>query len=336
MSVSICSSQTKLCDTSYLVYHELINQAEKSYYLRNNVDSSFYYYDKAFSNFSFIFLKDLLNAAQISAFTNNSRTKEYLQIATKYGFEIKHLTFFPLFKPITNELLNDTIFTNQAKRNRSIYLKNINYTCLLKIYDLGIVDQIDKNKPDEEYSILKKKTISTLIDIIKEFGFPSSKLLGINSESIFEEGLKKPQYDLNKRKLRYSNTLSYYKAEDTSFNFTKTMTILIHNKCAYKELETMLYNAFLKGEIHPREIGCLYDNLFSNCSRFESCSIPDINEGIFYLNLFAKFSNFSLNRDKINSLRAKWKIVELEVDEKKKEFEVQYGFKLFHGFWKCM
>ena len=41
------------------------------------------------------------------------------------------------------------------------------------------------------------------------------------------------------------------------------------------------------------------------------------------------------NKKQTNAMRIALNIVSLEVDDKKREFEVDYGFKLFTGFWFC-
>ena len=331
--ISKCESQV---DTTYLVYHELINQAERCFFLQNNIDSSLAYYDRAFSQFDFIFLKDLVNATQILVFQGNIKYKEYLLKGFKYGLHMKHLYNFPLFQPLIHDIISDNSFTEQAKLNREIYLKNINYKYLLEIYDLGIDDQIQKNQPDEKYDIYKKANLQKIKDSIIKYGFPSSKIIGIDDKDVFKS-IGKPTFDIDNRKYKFSAELDYYTTEDKSQSNTIIMILLIHNQCAFLELQEILYAAMLKGEIHPREIGCLYDNMYRDVnSKFYGCKYPDAQNGLFYLNLFCDYKKFLIDKDKVNTLRLKWNIVEVEVDEKKKQFEEKYGFKLFYGFWKCM
>lgn len=51
---------------NYYEYHKLVNKAEYFYFILNNVDSSFYYYQTAFTNFEFAFARDCIIAAQLS------------------------------------------------------------------------------------------------------------------------------------------------------------------------------------------------------------------------------------------------------------------------------
>lgn len=330
------ANNNNICDTTYLTYHALINQAERCYFIENDVDSSLAYYDEAFRKYNFVFLKDLINAAQISVFEGNIKYREYLLKGFKYGLQMKHLHSFPLFQPLIYDITSDTSFSEQAKQNREIYLKNINYEYLLKVYDLGIEDQIQKSQPDELYAIKKRNSIQKIKVWINKYGFPSSKIIGIDDKDIFKNK-GKPDFDLDNRKYKFSSNIDYYTTEDESFSNTIPLILLIHNQCAFLELQEILYTAMLKCEIHPREIGCLFDNMYRDVnSKFYRCKYPDVQNGMFYLNLFCDYKKFSVDKDKVNTLRSQWNIVEFEVDEKKKQFEEKYGFKLFYGFWKCM
>jgi len=337
MSSSYLKANNKIiCDTTYLEYHELINQAERYYFLNSNVDSSLAYYDKAFEQYSFIFLKDLVNAAQICVYERKLKFREYLLKGFKFGLQIKHLNHFPLLKTLTDDLFSDTSFMERAILNRKIYLKNINYEYLLKVYDLGIDDQIKKSQPDEVYAIEKRRNIQKIKGWINKYGFPSSKLIGIDDKDIFKN-IGKPNFDIDNRKYKFSSKIDYYTTEDKSLSNTISMILLIHNQCTFLEFKEILYTAMLNGEIHPREIGCLYDNMYRDVnSIFYICKYPDVQNGLFYLNLFCDYKKFSIDKEKVNNLRSQWNIVEVEVDEKKKQFEEKYGFKLFYGFWKCM
>lgn len=336
MSISNSKGQIKNCDTTYLFYHDLINQAERWYFVLNNVDSSLAYYDRAFEKYNYVFLKDLMNAAQISVFEHRNNSREYLLKGFKYGLQMMHFDHFPLLKPHTNKFEDDTLFMKQAKLNREYYIRNINYEYLLKIYDIGIKDQLQKSHPDVKYAIDKKNNLQKIKGWITKYGFPSSKILGIDDKNAFRN-IEKPEFDIDNRKLKFTSKLDYYTTDDNSMSSTISIILLIHNQCAFLELQEILYAAMLRGEIHPREVGMLYDNMYRDInSRYYKCNYPDVQNGLFYLNLFCNYERFSIDKEKLNDIRAKWKIVEVEVDHKKKKFEEKYGFKLFYGFWKCL
>ena len=92
LSIS-CLSQSK----NYFVYHSLINKAEELFFVQNKLDSSLYYYEKVFSDYDFIFVKDLVNASQI-AFYSKKPYKKYIKQAFEQGLKIGYLSEIPLFK----------------------------------------------------------------------------------------------------------------------------------------------------------------------------------------------------------------------------------------------
>ena len=323
-------------DTTYLRYYELVNQAEHLFFIENEVDSALCRYDKAFEEYDYVFLKDLLNAAQISIFSQKAY-KKYLSRGFGLGLTFEHLRQFSLINDFIPALKSDRDFMNSIANKRQSYVKSIDFESLLKIYDLGITDQIEKNKPADIYSKFKLKSIEQIKLIIENKGFPGTKVLGIDSKTIFSE-IDKPLYDIDLRKSKYSNKLSYYSTQDNSFASTMVFKVLIHNQCAFIELEDILYDAMLRGEIHPREIGLLYDNMFRNVNKqdYRCEQIPPVQNGVFRLNMFLKDKELNISNELTNEIRSKWHIVNLEVDKQKKRYEKEYGFKLFHGFWKCL
>ncbi len=324
---------TNQTDCTYIKYHTLINQAERCYFISKNIDSTFYYYNQAFKQYDYIFIKDLLNAAQISIFEHKKTYKQYLLLGFKYGLQFKHFKYFKLLQPIKTKLERDSSFVKKARLNRKQYINRIDFECLLKVYRIGIKDQIEKCKSDKIYKDFQIQTLKDIKAWINNYGFPSSKIIGINDRTIFSE-IGMHQFDIDSLKTKYSNSLNYYSLNEKQLSQSTILTVLIHNFCSYSILESELYTAMLKGELHPREIGFIYDNSY----RFNDpkCKNPDIKNGVFLLNSFCPYKKLNIDINKVNILRKKWHIVEVEVDNIKKEFEKLYGFKLFYGMWKCM
>ena len=73
---------------NYNVYHQKINKAEQLYFIENKVDSALYQYDKAFEEYSFNFLRDLVNAAQIAKLNKKPNAirayKTFLEIRSSF------------------------------------------------------------------------------------------------------------------------------------------------------------------------------------------------------------------------------------------------------------
>ena len=110
--------------------------------------------------------------------------------------------------------------------------------------------------------------------------------------------------------------------------------MLVHNGCSYKLYEEILLNQLKMGNIHPREIGLLYDNQYRYLNYFpEYCKNPEL-KGVYKLNLFTEYDD-EINIEETNLMRKKLYIVSTYVDDKKKEYESTYGFKIFSGFWNC-
>jgi len=117
--------------------------------------------------------------------------------------------------------------------------------------------------------------------------------------------------------------------------------LLHHRGCSFSELYNILIEEISKGNLHPRELGFLYDRqcedvLISNGkSRHTNC--PDLisEDGVFRTSKILSFGEFEKwPVEKVNALRAKYHIVPEEVDKIKETFERKNGFKLFWGYFE--
>lgn len=127
---------------------------------------------------------------------------------------------------------------------------------------------------------------------------------------------------------KYGRGLRYYSLDNNSIIMHIPIVIMLHDYCTYKDYEKDLHEAYLAGFIHPREIGCIYDN----CLRGDdpSCIKVAVSRGIFGLNAFVSRSN--LVPEKADQLRSKWGICSIETDRKKKELE-KLGFRFIWDYW---
>jgi len=131
---------------NYWNYHDLIRKAEIAFYLNNDVDSCLYYYNQAFNIFSFNYVHDLVNAAQIANFSKKDH-KPFIYKGLHYGLKSSHLKQVPLLTEIIQEI-EDFEKTSEYKTIRQNYLSGLDFDYLSWIYDLGIDDQINKVKSD--------------------------------------------------------------------------------------------------------------------------------------------------------------------------------------------
>ena len=320
-----CFSQ----DQDYTLYHTNINKAEEFFFMKDNADSALYHYDKVFSDFDFIFIKDLVNAAQIAIYTNKPYLK-YIEQGFEQGLKLSHLRKYPLFKKALPGLLKDKKLASAYKTARQKYFSRINFDYLDRIYKMAIADQQGKTSANYVSGILK--TTNKLAYLIRQKGFPGDRIIGIADSTIFKE-TGKPQLDLYEQ--RKGDTGLFYMTSDEhilSPNWPQIM--FIHNPCAYHLYKDLLLSEMKKGNIHPRDIGLIHDNAF----RFKNdlpgyCSGVSFS-GVYRLNMFTDYSKLS-NKKQTNEMRKMLYITSLELDEKKQLFEQEYGFKLFSGFWGC-
>lgn len=321
-------------NTTYIVYHNLVNQAEEHFFLNNNVDSSLHFYNKAFDNYDYIFLRDLMNATQIAYFSNRPY-KKYLYRAFEFGLEPWHIKKIDLFSPIADSLLSSSEFQSVYESGRTVYLSKIDFDYLLDIYVMKIQDQLNKRK--DNYTDFKREDLKTLKTRISDRGYPGSKYLGVDCSTIFSE-IGRPEDDYDSKKLEYSDILGYSSPDSSSLSSTIAMYLLIHNQCAFLELEHWFYQAVLEGEIHPREVGLLYDNMYRNVNDPNKypCRYPNPYVGMFILNNLFRHEKYQLTDEKINALRRKWFVCDIEVDRAKARYASKFGFRVRYGFWNCM
>lgn len=318
-------------EVDYSEYHKKINKAEELFFMQNKVDSSLYYYDKAFKEYNFIFVKDLVNAAQIAIF-NKKPFEEYLEKGFSFGLKFSHLYNYPLF----NDYINSISKSSKKKlkiylKQRAKYLKKIDFEYLDTIYKIAIKDQLEK-KSKTYFNIEIKKATDNLFEIIQKKGFPGEKIIGLSDSLIFKE-IGKPELDLSNQ-ISNNINLQHMTSEEEYLASKYPIILLLHNPCSFKLYANKLKEEIKKGNLHPRDFGLIYDNII----RFDK-RLPNYCDNIkidtpFLLNRFSNYDEFT-DILAINKLRSEYCIVSLELDKVKIEYEDAHGFKLFSGFWNC-
>ena len=339
-SLSLFAQNQEIPSEDYWKYHELICKAETAFFLEYNEDSCLYYYNLAFKTFSFNYVHDLVNAAQIACYSKKEY-KSYIYKGLKFGLKSSHLKKVPILTTtgIISEIENYEK-TPEYLKIRQKYLSGINFEYLSWIYNLGIEDQIEQKKSN--YAVYSLNYINSLISKIKQNGFPSNKTIGIECKNIFAEA-KREETDLHKRTGSYPQ-LDYYKTDDDILSQHFIMVLLHHRGCSYTELKDILLGEIAKGNLHPREFGFIYDRqcqyeLKANNSFHANCPKLAKENGVFRIGstlISNTIDSIECSQSKVNALRAKYSIVPLEVDKMKKVYEKQYGFKFFWGFWDCL
>lgn len=321
-------------EKNYINYHILINKAEKNYFLDKNVDSTLIYYDKAFEEYDFIFIKDLLNAAQIACF-NNQPYESYVMRSFEFGMKKEHFQKYPILEKNVKELFKKKWVNDTIKAKRKKYLESLDLNYRSWIYEIAIDDQLSKSQPG--YAKKVNFLIGKLASRIEEIGFPGERVIGIDDDSMYSD-MGNPEMDFSNRLKEISpNKISYFKLDYDILASKLPILLFIHHKCSYSKFESVLFDEIKKGNIHPRDVGSIHDNVlrFRNRKRIYYCtaSLPD---NAFLLNLFTEYpESISNNIQKVDKLRAEFFIVSVEIDNVKKAYQKEFGFNLFSGFWSC-
>ncbi len=317
---------------NYSQYHRKINKAETLFFIEKKVDSALYYYDNVFTAYDFIFVKDLINAAQIAAYSKKPYQK-YIEQGFEQGLKISHLKEYPLLNKFYTTAPKNKKLLQTYETNRKKYRERIDFTYLDFTYKMAIRDQTNKHEKKSHASYIRKVSQITerIKDSIKKRGFPGDRTIGISDSTIFKE-IKKSQLDLyNQRK--YNKELWHMTSDEKELNAKYTVIIYLHNPCSYDIYKKILYKEMLKGNIHPRDIALLHDHPYSYRKSLRSgCGNKD-NQA-YLINKYANYPK-EANLTKTNEMRKELFIVPTYVDDKKREHEKEYGFNLFSGFWSC-
>lgn len=321
VALLLLNSENGKCQ-SYDEYHRVISTAEEHYFLENNVDSALSYYQSCFETFDFVFARDAVNAFQI-AYSENRPIEYFLKISFESGVTPSVLSSIPAISHFARDSLPKLDVMQDYALFRSHYLDRIDVECLNETYRVGIIDQITK-------SIEGKHETDALFKLALRYGLPGERNCGIEDSEIHQELGNRATNFLRLRDSiseAHGKKIRHYSLDNNSLIMHVPLVIMLHNDCTFKYYEKALREAYLGGFIHPREIGCIYDNTF--LSDLPHCRIVP-NRGVFGLNNFANSNN--VDTEKANYLRAEWKICSIETDIKKEELEDQ-GFKFVWDYW---
>ena len=314
----------------YSIYHKYINKAEVFFLMENNVDSSIYYYDKAFSEFEFNFLKDLVNAAQIAKFSKKPHVK-YIEKGFKFGLKLKHLKRYPIFKEELKKFEKDKKLQLVYKTNRSIYLKKIDFEYLNTTYDLAINDQVNKYLPRQKYHHKLSYDIERIKKIIDVKGFPGEKILGISDATIFSETKHLKYKDISKRLYNKPKANTYKGIEESQLMSSIIIPLFLHyDFCFFNTFdEKDLIKEIKNGNLHPRDIALIND--FSFIQMLNGRGYCGSNyKGLYWTD--SGYSKKPFDVKTANKLRKKYFMVPYEVDLKKIEFREKYQLIFNHGY----
>ena len=179
-------AQPNNVEENYWQYHKWVMQAENAFFENNNIDSCLFYYDMAFDNYSFNYVNDLVNAAQIAYYTQKNESsyhhghgfEHYIHKAVKFGLRSSHIQRIPAWRD-SDVYVDFQKFekTQEGLAYHREYLNSINVDYLCLIYNLCIEDE--KMTLDKYEDITTNRYIDSilmwndrLLYYIEEYGFP--------------------------------------------------------------------------------------------------------------------------------------------------------------------
>lgn len=314
--------------TDYFVYHEQINKAEELFFLEQKTDSALFYYDKTFKEFDFVFVKDLVNAAQIAKL-NKREYKKYIMQGFENGLKLNHLESFSIFKNEVSSFQKDKKLIIKYNEGRKKYLARIDFEYLDKIYKIAVGERINRYLEHDKYAHKLKYEFSVLSSMIKKKGFPGDKLLGIADSTIFRE-TKSVKLDISirekKAKVRHR---TYNEINEATFSQSIIRNFFLNlDFCLFNTLDkkTILVE-IKKGNIHPKDVAYYNDFAFiyrktndaNLCGARQAYPLFNVSLG----------TKDDFNIYKANDVRQQFYMVDYDTDLKKKEFEKQNNLNLF-------
>jgi hypothetical protein len=285
------------------------------------------YYDKAFTEYDFIFAKDALVAAQF-AWKQNNKDKAivYLLKGARNGLRSRCLDLTPIMKSFTEERFYITLYDSLAAANQI-------YNAAL---DRSLSDEWI-NKQDAIVLALSTNEISEFVDavrnnvarikeLISQRRFPGERYVGISDDCS-----------------TLSNPSVFYS--------------LANYDCIVSEMHDALWTAVKNGELHPREFAAIWEWEFvKSAQQMKYITGPFVNATARnYARIYMKDNTYvTVNREcnrskqmlkrfrlllevddlpmeEFNKNRAQYYITSIETDNKKKELQAREGYVFFFG-----
>ena len=313
----------------YTIYHKTINIAEEEFFIKNDSERALQLYDSIFNQYDFVFVKDVINAAQIAKFSKKP-FRQFLKKGFELGLKIDHLKEYPLLNDYYKEIYKNQKFKKEYDTLRKQYLKKIDFDYLKLTYQLAIKDQINKHEKSSQFNYWKqvKRITDHIKNLTSEKGFPGDRLIGISDSTIFKE-IGKPHLDLYPQRKTYKK-LWYMSSEEKNLVAKHPLIIYLHNPCSFNYYKNLFIEEIKKGNIHPRDVALIHDHIYAYRSGMRNgCGNP---KTVFLINNFATYPK-SVSEEETNRLRKKFFIVSTTIDRKKMEYQNKFGFKLFSGVW---
>lgn len=183
---------------NYKAYHLNINKAEEQAFVNNDIKGALKTYLSTFKLYDFVFVHDCMVAIQLALYEGNcAALLAITDKATKNGLMPRHMVLIPYIKKHDLYTRYKDSIAAQYSRNRSHYLRRIDTNTLQQMYSLYAYDQMEKNPIKNEtfsgretgrrYTRQVEETMAKLKVLIKQKGWPSDQLTGIEQVDIMKE-----------------------------------------------------------------------------------------------------------------------------------------------------
>ena len=295
-----CFSQKQ---RDYLTYHRYINRAEVCL-TENKIDSSIAYYDRAFQEFDFAFVKDAYIAAQVAYKASDwARLKQYLAKGARYGLTVDCLDESPILVKIKSLYSYKGIADTMQACNR-LFRRNDSLAAEWK--ERFEKEQRTKNISFDQYKQVVLDNVARIKTLLQTTGFPGERMLGISGNC---------------------TELGNYHAFYT----------LAHYDFAATEFFDKLWKAVKQGELHPRDFAtlCEFESLRMRsvppAYKIFSPSFKQTPKQLLFNHAWLKDTTASaIAKAAIN--RAKYSLCSEQTDRKKRLLEMTEGYRFTFNY----
>jgi hypothetical protein len=322
----------------YLHYHECIRGIENDFFQNGDTSKGILArYLDLFEDYDFLYLQDCYTAMQLAIFLHDeSHFMKFMEKATKNGLNKSNLSHFQYIVASSYYRKNEKAIDSIITENRPFYLSRINKDLLTEVVKLYGLDQAQKNCLPKEsmvncnsrYKEAYKITLKKMLDLIREYGIPSDRQIGVDQDDLLTElGVyhKSLMHSYDLYKDYYNITSSQYHLEDRVAASTLLIPLMWHGNCSWLALKPFLKEQLKKGNIHPRDIAIIKDE------DFRSLNICKVTKDSLYFNI-GNEQLLKLSTPTIDSNRARNFICSMESDSVKLVYEHKYHMILRYGF----
>ena len=227
---------------NYLGYHSQIIECERLI-VEGKYSSAIDKFETLFDQFSFLFLRDIKVAAELSAYAKDYRSVlKFTRLGIKAGWTLKRIKKNDYIQSLTEYPEWSKVLAEYETLHK-IYLSGLNSQVKEQVHEMFKKDQKKAlgalfrigQKSKRRYSEKKfaphsEQQLQQLEQIINEYGYPGERLIGNN--------------------LWGSVILSHHNSISVDYNSKDTL---------YAHLRPKLLNALKKGEISPYEFAQIED-----------------------------------------------------------------------------